>query len=72
MRLFIKITGAFLLTSLLQQCSFSQNNPVSDKSTKMDTSKNNNPVYSTTDTSKINMSEEEWKKVLPAEVFYKW
>ncbi len=29
-----------------------------------------NPVYSTTDTSKVNLSEEEWKKILSNEVFY--
>ena len=36
----------------------------------MDTSKKNNPVYSTTDSSKVTLSEEEWKKILPSDVFY--
>ena len=36
----------------------------------MDTAKKNNPVYSTSDTSKVALSEEEWKKILPADVFY--
>ncbi|MBC7875365.1 MAG: peptide-methionine (R)-S-oxide reductase MsrB [Ferruginibacter sp.] len=35
----------------------------------MDIPKKNNPVYSNTDTSKVALSEEEWKKILPAEVF---
>lgn len=35
----------------------------------MDTSKKNNPVYSRTNSSKVNMSEEEWRKVLPADVY---
>ena len=36
----------------------------------MDTiNKKNNPVYSNTDTSKVNISEEEWKKVLPGDVY---
>jgi peptide-methionine (R)-S-oxide reductase len=70
MRLFTKITGAFLLTGLLQQCSFSQTNPVKDKTVNMDTTKKNNPVYSNTDSTKVTLSEEEWKKVLPADVFY--
>ena len=26
-------------------------------------------VYSNTDTSKVNVSEEEWKKILPSEVY---
>ena len=37
--------------------------------TKTDMEKNN-PIYSTTDTSKVSLSEEEWKKILPADVFY--
>ena len=35
----------------------------------MDTSRNNNPVYSNTDSSKVNLSDEEWKKVLSPEVY---
>ncbi|HQV60038.1 MAG: peptide-methionine (R)-S-oxide reductase MsrB [Chitinophagaceae bacterium] len=57
-------------TGLLQQCSYSQNNNSTTNTAKMDTTKKNNPVYSTSDTSKINMSEEEWKKILPSDVFY--
>lgn len=36
----------------------------------MDTSKKNNPFYSTTDTSKVVLTEEEWKNALPSDVFY--
>jgi peptide-methionine (R)-S-oxide reductase len=63
---------ALLLTccGFLQQCSYSQNNHSPLKSATMDSIKKNNPVYSTSDTSKVAMSEEEWKKVLPAEVYY--
>lgn len=35
----------------------------------MDTHKKNNPVYSNTDTGKVVLSEEEWKKILPQDVF---
>ena len=35
----------------------------------MDSLKKNNPVYSNSDTSKINLPEEEWKKILPADVY---
>jgi peptide-methionine (R)-S-oxide reductase len=35
----------------------------------MDSLKKNNPVYSNTDNSKVNLSEEEWKKVLPADIY---
>ncbi|MDZ4793608.1 MAG: peptide-methionine (R)-S-oxide reductase MsrB [Bacteroidota bacterium] len=65
----IKVLTIIALTGLLQQCSYSQNNSANNNSQKMDTS-NKNPVYSTTDTSKVAMTEEEWKKILPADVFY--
>ena len=55
---------------LFQQCSYSQNNSAKTNSAKMDSTKKNNPVYSNTDTSKVTMTEEEWKKILPSDVFY--
>ena len=36
----------------------------------MDSNKNINPVYSNTDTSTVDMSNEEWKKSLPADVYH--
>ena len=37
----------------------------------MDTvNKKNNAVYSNTDTSKVNLTEEEWKKVLPEDIYH--
>ena len=70
MLVMLRTITAILFTGLLQQCSFSQNSPANNNSDKMDTTKNNNPVYSTTDTSKVAITEEEWKKILPADVFY--
>ncbi len=32
--------------------------------------KENNPVYSRTDTSRVKISNEEWQKVLPEDVYY--
>jgi peptide-methionine (R)-S-oxide reductase len=32
--------------------------------------KNNNPVYSTTDTDQVNLSNEEWKAILPPQVYH--
>lgn len=60
---------AIALASGLQQCSYSQSSPTS-KTVTMESKKDTNPVYSRTDTSKINLSEEEWKKLLPSEVYY--
>ena len=36
----------------------------------MDKLKKDNPLYSTTDTAKLNNSNEDWKKVLPREVYH--
>jgi peptide-methionine (R)-S-oxide reductase len=52
-------------------CTYSQSSKDAKKtSITMDTKKDNNPVYSRKDTSKVNLSEEEWRKVLPADVYY--
>jgi peptide-methionine (R)-S-oxide reductase len=67
---FPKLIALLALTGALQQCSYSQSNNQSKKSPIMDTTKKSNPVYSNTDTNKVVMTDEEWKKVLPADVFY--
>jgi peptide-methionine (R)-S-oxide reductase len=69
---YAKTILAFALLSLLQQCSWSQNNTSNNnKSAKMDSlDKKNNPVYSNNDTSKVEISEEEWKKILPKDIYY--
>lgn len=67
---FFKITLICLLAACLQQCSYSQQNQNTSKPLAMDTSDKKNPVYSNTDTSKVALSEEEWKKILPADVYY--
>ncbi len=36
----------------------------------MDTTKKNNPVYSNTDKTKVELPEEEWKKILPGDVYH--
>jgi peptide-methionine (R)-S-oxide reductase len=57
-----------LLTTLLQQCTYSQS--ANTKKMTMDNSKNGNKIYSRTDSSKVTLSEEEWKKILPSDVYY--
>ncbi|HEX7756246.1 MAG TPA: peptide-methionine (R)-S-oxide reductase MsrB [Niabella sp.] len=57
------------ISCLFQQCGYAQSDhPLKTDSLKME--KNNNPVYSRTDSSKINLPEEEWKKLLSPEVYY--
>jgi peptide-methionine (R)-S-oxide reductase len=54
------------LAFLLQACSYSQNS----KPKTMESSNKNNPVYSNTDSSAINLSNDEWKKILPDDVYH--
>jgi len=70
MKPLFKLSLLLAFTGTLQQCSYSQNKPATKNSSAMDGTEKKNPVYSTTDTSKVAMSEEEWKKILPADVFY--
>lgn len=55
------------LALCLQFCTYSQS---TKHQSKMDTSDKKNPVYSNNDTSKVNLSEEEWQKILPKDVYY--
>jgi peptide-methionine (R)-S-oxide reductase len=70
MKAIIQLFLLIVLTGLLQQCSYSQSNSYNNNLIKMDTTKKNNPLYSKTDTTKISISEDEWKKILPQDVFY--
>ena len=36
----------------------------------MDNKKQDNPAYSHSDTGKVNLTDEEWKKILPEDVYY--
>jgi len=65
----VKYCVLIMIVSLLQQCSYSQGNISEKKSVNMDTVKKNNPVYSTSNKAKVEMTDEEWKKILPADVY---
>lgn len=69
MKTFHRILLLVLSVSLLQ-CSYSQNHDQSSKKETMDTTQKNNPVYSNTDSTSVNLSNEEWKKILPADKYY--
>ncbi len=58
-----------VLPLAISSCHAQQPQPNEKKNT-MSEEKKNNPVYSKTDTAKVAMSEDEWKKVLPADVYY--
>jgi peptide-methionine (R)-S-oxide reductase len=61
----IKPILAIFLAVSLQQCT----NQSTNNTAYMDSLKQNNPVYSTTDTSKVKLSNEEWQKVLPKNIY---
>ncbi|MBZ5857494.1 peptide-methionine (R)-S-oxide reductase MsrB [Flavihumibacter profundi] len=62
--------NVFLFFCLLtfQQCSYSQSDHKKEPKS-MDSSKQN-PVYSRTSAEKVNLKDEEWKKILPEDVYY--
>ncbi len=66
----MKMIQKFLLAFILiPSLGCSQTNQ--DENTKtMTVSKNENPYYSKTDTTKLKLSNVEWKKVLPEDVYY--
>jgi len=68
MKPFARLCSFLMLAVILQHCSYSQNS--TQKKIAMDTDKKStNPVYSHTDTSKLDMTDEQWKKVLPQDVY---
>ncbi|HET9278534.1 MAG TPA: peptide-methionine (R)-S-oxide reductase MsrB [Flavitalea sp.] len=68
MKKFLQSLVLVLAVSSLQQCSYSQS--ANQKKITMDNSKKDNKVYSRTDSSKVSLTEEEWKKILPQDVYY--
>ena len=63
-----QILTILLIASFCQQCSSQTSKNINSK--KMDSTEKKSIVYSTTDTSKVNMPEEEWKKILPKDIYY--
>ena len=71
--MYIRIKTAIILLAPLvfSQCSFSQ--PAEKKhepAGQVSATAQKSNVYSHTDTSRVDLSDEEWKKVLPGDVYY--
>lgn len=65
----MKLFSIILLTTFVWQSCYTENNQKNLK--KMENSdQKNNPAYSRTDSSKIVLTDEEWKKRLSPEVYY--
>lgn len=61
--------GIGLLAAGQQHCSYSQT--ATPKTTaRMENEKKQNPVYNRNDSSKVTLSDSEWKKILPDDVYY--
>jgi len=56
------------LVAIFSQCGFAQP-PQQKKEKKMENENKKNPVYSHSDSSKVTLSEAEWKKILPDDVY---
>lgn len=63
----LKMLGAALCVLIFAACSNAQNKTT--KSTTMNEQTKNNPHYSRTDTTKLNVTDAEWKKILSPEVY---
>jgi peptide-methionine (R)-S-oxide reductase len=61
-----------MLQLAVVSCQAQSNNTtkIMNEEKKQTETKSGNPVYSKTDTSKVKLSEEEWKKILSPEVYY--
>ena len=62
-------TGLFFAALLLMEGCYSQNTS-NTQTNNMDSLKKNNPAYNRTDTAKVALSNDEWKKVLSPEVYH--
>jgi peptide-methionine (R)-S-oxide reductase len=51
-------------------CQSQSTTSTTSKEKKVMSEERKNPVFSKTDTSKVNLSEDEWKKILPSDVYY--
>ena len=66
-----KIVFLILMILFLQQCAQKKVDLTKqpEQKTMEDNTHKNNPYYSRTDKTKLTVSNEEWKKILPAEVY---
>ncbi|MDR3716097.1 MAG: peptide-methionine (R)-S-oxide reductase MsrB [Puia sp.] len=69
MHLSIRNTAFILLALALQNCTYSQTSNDQKKNTMDNTKKEPNPVYSHDDSSKVTLSNDQWQKILPKDVY---
>lgn len=64
-----RISFIVMLGLIFQHCTYSQSSNKMKLNHMDSVNKPNNPAYSHKDTSKVNLSDEDWKKILPKEVY---
>ena len=70
MKNMIRIANLVFLSLMMQYCTYSQSSSNKNVNTMDNTNKKeNNPVYSHHDTSKVEVSDQEWQKLLPKDVY---
>ena len=70
MKNMIRIANLVFLSLMMQYCTYSQSSSNKNVNTMDNTNKKeNNPVYSHHDTSKVEISDQEWQKLLPKDVY---
>ncbi len=68
--IYIRITTIFIVITALALTACGQNKNTNQKTLKMNSVKKPyNPYYSRTDTTKLHLSDAEWKKVLPEDLY---
>jgi len=74
MKIFYYILQLVLICATCTSCSYAQKTEIIDTQNLMITDdgiqKPGNPIYSNTDTSKVTLSDAEWKEILPEDVYY--
>lgn len=68
--LMIMVLTQLTFVSCNAQSTQKEKKKIMSDTKKPDQQKAGNPVYSNTDSSKVNLSEDEWKKILPSDVYY--
>lgn len=66
----LSFIGWPLVVTLLMQCDQGTAITTAPNTLTMDTTKKENPVYSRTDTAKVELTDAEWKKLLSPDVYY--
>lgn len=66
----LRNSSIIILALLFQQCTYSQStNQTKPNSMDNTTKKDNNPAYSHHDSTPVNITDDQWKKILPADIY---